>query len=80
MMDMMAGMALLWILALLLLGLVIAAGIFVGVRAAHRLRGDRESPLEVLERRLASGEISEQEYYERESILRSSRTPGRGRG
>jgi uncharacterized membrane protein len=50
----------------------VAAAVFVGVRAVRgpQLR-QREDVRELLERRLASGEISSDEFYELDSALRS---------
>lgn len=71
-MDMMNAMGLWGLLLLLVLLAGVAVAVFVGVRAARppKLReGDDARTL--LERRLASGEISSEEFYERDSALRS---------
>ena len=53
---------------------------------AARFRGGKPedpnttSARALLERRLAAGEIDVEEYYERESALRSAEVPARGRG
>ena len=41
-------------------------------RPRRRRRRDPEDPREALERRLAKGEISCEEYFERDAILRSA--------
>ena len=72
MMDMMNAMGPWGLLLLIVLLAGVAVAVFVGVRAARppKLReGDDARTL--LERRLASGEISSEEYYELESALRS---------
>lgn len=71
--GMMAGMGIMWLVGLAILVALIAAGVYIGVRAARPPlgRGDR-SARALLEERLASGEIDVEEYYERESVLRGS--------
>jgi uncharacterized membrane protein len=81
MMDMMDGMGGMMggmmLLGLLLLAVVIAVAVYLGVRAAHR-RGSKEMTAhETLQHRLAAGEITPEEYYERESLLRDSKAPRR---
>jgi uncharacterized membrane protein len=67
---MMGWMSLWMLLALIVFAAVVAAAVYVAVRLA---RADEEPPVEgakeVLDRRLASGEISPEEYHERESAL-----------
>lgn len=58
--------ALWWIFWLVLIG----ALVFLAFRRAGRYDGvDRETPHEVLRRRLASGEITSKEYEERKALL-----------
>lgn len=65
---MVVGMVLLW-------AILIAAGVWLfrelGARAPH----GGEDPLELLDRRLAEGTISPQDYAERKAILRSDEPP-----
>ena len=64
---MVAGMILLW-------GLVIAGIVWLlHDLAGRRERGSGRTPLDVLDHRLASGEITPQEYEERRRLL----SPGR---
>ncbi len=72
MMDMMNAMGLWSLLLLIVLLAGVAVAVFVGVRAARppKLR-DGEDARMLLERRLASGEISAEEFYELDSALRS---------
>lgn len=81
MVDMMGGMLLMMIVAAVLLAAIIGTVVYVGVRAGRREPERVEGGRELLERRLASGEISPEEYFERESALRSSEphTGRRGR-
>ena len=61
-----------WVLMLLLILLAgVAAAVYVGVRAAGRRRPQDPSAVDVLDRRLAAGEIDADEYHERLSALRS---------
>lgn len=68
-----------WGLGALVLLAIVAAGVYLGVRAA-RGRSDRavidrdDSARGLLDRRLAAGEIGTEEYYERESALRGARS------
>ncbi len=65
-------------LAMLLMGLLvvigIAAAVYIGVRAARRHEPPEaeRSARALLDRRLATGEIDSEEYFERESALRNS--------
>jgi len=78
---MMGEMTLWMLVGLLLVALVIAAAVYLAVRAAGDGGGREGGPRATLRRRLASGEISTEEYREREAALddRSSR-PDRGDG
>lgn len=62
------GMALFW-------GLVILGGIWLVRELVHR-RGHEPNPLELLDRRLAEGTISPEEYRERREILAGKPAPG----
>lgn len=62
-----------WWLVLLLVAVVI--GVLVG--AQWRGGGTRETPRQVLQRRLAAGEITAQEYEQRKALLdRDASTSG----
>jgi putative membrane protein len=70
-----------WILMALMMvafwGLAIAGVVWlVRTLASERHGHDRESPLEVLDHRLASGEITPEEYRERRATL-SAHPPDR---
>ncbi|MBA2513216.1 MAG: SHOCT domain-containing protein [Solirubrobacterales bacterium] len=76
----------LWMLfgTLTLLGLI-AGAVYLGVRAVGSTTPGRlaesgagESARAVLDRRFAEGEISSEEYFERESALRNSAASSRG--
>ena len=70
MMDsMMGGMGLFMLLGIVLIAIVIGTAIYLAIRAGSATRQQVEGPRELLERRLASGEITPEEYYERESAL-----------
>lgn len=86
------GMGLWMLFGILILLALIAGAVYLGVRAAGSSRRGElggsetgDSARAVLDRRFAAGEISSEEYYERESALRSSAaashgTPRSGRG
>lgn len=78
---MMGEMTLWMLVGLLLVALVIAAAVYLAVRAAGDRGGREGRPRATLRQRLASGEISTEEYREREAALddRLSR-PDRGDG
>ncbi len=62
-----------WWLVLLLVAVII--GVLVG--AQRRGGGTRETPRQVLQRRLAAGEITAQEYEQRKALLdRDASTSG----
>ena len=81
MMDMMDGMGgmmgVMMLLGLLLLAVVIGVAVYLGVRAAHRPGSKDSTAHETLQHRLAAGEITPEEYYERDSLLRDSKAPRR---
>ncbi len=71
-------------IVIVVVALIVVAGlvaaVYLGARAL-RAAGSGEledAPRAVLDRRLAQGEISAEDYYERESALRSAE-PRRGR-
>lgn len=69
-----------WMMVGLLVLIVLVGSVgFLAVRAARGGRMTLDSPRELLERRLAAGELDTDEYYERESALRSSEPDGRRR-
>jgi uncharacterized membrane protein len=68
---MMGSMGLMMLFSMLALFALIAAAVYVGVRLARGGRSE-DSARAVLDRRFASGEIGAEEYYERESALRSA--------
>ncbi len=75
MMDM-GAMAIVMVVVALIVVVGLVAAIHLGARAL-RSRDGREveaSARALLDRRLAAGEISSEEYYERESALRSGET------
>ncbi len=77
----MSLMMILMLVGALVLLAAVGAAAYLGLRAARRRDGELEqggSAREVLARRLASGELSPEEYYERESALRDAHPP-RGR-
>ncbi len=77
------GMGLWMLLGILILLALIAGAVYLGVRAAGSRSGQLEtagtgdSARAVLDRRFAAGEISSEEYYERDSALRGSAAGGR---
>lgn len=77
MMDMMDGMGgmmgTMMLLGLLLLAIVIGVAVYLGVRAAQRPGKQELTAHEALQHRLAAGEITPEEYYERDSALRESK-------
>ena len=82
-MEMMGGMGVMMLIGLLVLAILIGVAVYLAVRAAQA-GGSREATArETLQQRLASGEITPDEYYERESALREAdggRTRRFGRG
>lgn len=55
-----------WIFWLVLVGVIVFYG---WGRAGEQRRGPRETPHEVLRRRLASGEITPEQYEQRKALL-----------
>ncbi len=80
-MDMMDGMGAMMgammAVGVLLLAIAIGVAVYLGVRAAHRSGKQERTAHETLQHRLAAGEITPEEYYERESLLRNSEAPRR---
>lgn len=75
----MSGMGLMMLIGVLLVALIIGVAIYLAVRGAlHRGDPDAE-PLEILQRRLAAGELTADDYFERESALRNSQSSRRRR-
>ncbi len=72
--DRMGWMGVFWLVALVALLLLIAAAYFAAraVLAGGRRELEAESARALLDRRLAAGEISPEEYHEREAALRSA--------
>ncbi len=71
--EMMAGMGVMWLIGAALLVVLVAAGVYIGMRATRPgLDRGEGSARALLERRFAAGEIDAEEYYERESVLRGS--------
>ena len=77
-MDMMGGMGLMMLVGLLVVAIVIGLAVYLAVRAAHGSTSREPDAHELLQRRLASGEITAEEFYERESALRDAQ-PARQR-
>ncbi len=78
-MDMMGGMGLMMLVALLVVAVVVGLAIYLAIRGGVGERLREPEPRDVLERRLAAGEISPEEYFERESALRDSQVGRRRR-
>jgi len=66
---MVVGMVLIWVL-------LIAAGVWLFRELGPRASRGAETPLELLDRRLAEGAIDPQDYAERKAILRGEQPPG----
>jgi len=78
-MDMMGGMGLLMLVVLLVVAAVIALAIYLAIRAGSGSSPREPSARERLQHRLAGGEITPEEYYERDSALREAEPGGRRR-
>ena len=79
MMDGMSGMGLLMLVALIVIAVVIGVAIYLAIRAGTGERRREPDAHELLRKRLASGEIAPEEYYERESALGPPAGARRGR-
>jgi uncharacterized membrane protein len=66
---MMGWMSLWMVLGLVVFLAVVAGAVYIGIQVTQG-NDDDPGPQELLERRLASGEISPEEYAERQSALR----------
>jgi putative membrane protein len=73
---MMGGMGgvfmwLFWVLIVLVIGLIIWAVVYVVSRSQNNIqnRTSRETPIEILKRRYANGEITDKEYEEKKRNL-----------
>lgn len=63
-----------WLFWIVLIGLVAYYG---WGRPSARQGGSNETPLEVLKRRLANGEVTTEEYEQRKALLDRDATPKR---
>jgi putative membrane protein len=72
---MMGWMSLWMVLGLVVLAAVIAAGVYYGRRFLGPEQSRHETPSEVLDRRLAAGEISPEEYSERKAMVGNGEPP-----
>ncbi len=75
--PMMGPMGPMMVLGMLVLFALVVAAVYVGVRFS-RSAGSGDSARAMLDRRFALGEIDAEDYYERESALRST-TAGAGK-
>lgn len=75
-MDMMGGMGLMMLIGLVLIAVVIGVAVYLAVRAAQANGPHETTARETLQQRLARGDITPDEYYERESALRDSEGAG----
>lgn len=74
----MAGMGVFMLLGVLMVALILGGAVYLAIRIADRAPRQRDpEALDVLQRRLANGDISADEYYERESALRDADRPRR---
>lgn len=71
-MDMMGGMGLMMLLGLIVVAVVIGVAVYLAVRAAQGGGPHETTAREMLQQRVARGEMTPDEYYERESVLRDS--------
>jgi uncharacterized membrane protein len=69
--EVMMGMGVWMLIGLLVLLVALGVAAFLGARAIGLIKPRRETARELLDRRLAAGELSPEEYFERESALRS---------
>lgn len=76
--GMICGMAVLGVIAALVLIVGIGGAVYFALRLA-RPTTNRKSAQEVLDHRLASGEIEVDDYHERQAALRSTAASARGR-
>lgn len=64
-------MALAMIVVAVIIAVAVGVAVYGAIRAARGSRSELEGARAVLDRRLASGDITPEEYFERESALRS---------
>lgn len=74
MMEMMGGMAIAVLVGLLALAVGVGVAVYLGVRAVQRSTSGLPSAQETLQHRLAAGELTVDEYHEREAALRAAGT------
>ena len=68
-----------WWIVMMLIMVAFLGAILIGGAYLIRGRGERaESPMEILDRRLAAGEISSDEYRERRAVLTGDAGPDGG--
>jgi putative membrane protein len=67
---MVVGMVLFW--GLVIVGIIWLVREVAAMRSHHRTAGSPDDPLRILDRRLAEGSISPEEYRERRSMLTGS--------
>ena len=79
MVAMMEFMGLFMLLGLLVLGVLVAGGVYLAFRYGAREVPPSEDAQGTLDRRLAAGEIDADEYHERASALQSRRPSKRRR-
>lgn len=70
---MMGWMSVWMVIGLALFVAVVAGAVYLGIQLTQR--DDEPGALEVLERRLASGEITPEEFAERQATLRGDPPP-----
>lgn len=71
-MEMMGGMGVMMLVGLVVLAIVIGAAVYLAVRAAQPSGHRAPTARETLQQRLARGDITPEEYYERDSALRDA--------
>lgn len=64
-------MALAMIVIAVIIAVAVGVVVYGAIRATRGSRSELDDPRAVLNRRLASGDITPEEYFERESVLRS---------
>ncbi len=79
MMDMMSGMGAMMLIGLVLVAIVIGVAVYLGARASQTPEPRELTARERLQHRLADSEITPEEYYEREAVLRDGERAGRRR-
>jgi uncharacterized membrane protein len=74
--GMMGWMSVWMVIGFLLFVAIVAAAVYLVIQLTRRDQDDLASGQEILERRLASGEISPEEFAERQSIMRGDQPRG----